>query len=695
MSAPTDDDPFAKAAAASSTSLPSGGGGGAPPPSAEPLVTFHHLSPRYPSPRPSSSSSPSTTSPTSPRDRNQDQDQPPQSSLSIYQHQPPAHHVLLANGTLSAFRNPWPSFAEGGAAAAQGGGHRMGAGQVIHARFLSRERKYVPVPTKKEELVGVVVPDWGWGFGDGSGGCCGGGGPPVDEGGLGGLGKEVLGGEGLGKEVFGEGMGGVAGTGEGKGNGGGNPNATKMKATWIGHASWLVETGVKRKAPIWTPSITLTVADDEAGDGKATTRMLELKSDDEEEEEEEEGEGSEEEGGKEGKDDDDDDGASSSSSEATAGPDDKTTEHSSAAEKKETGGKRGKETNKTKKKKKKKKKTQKEGHVERGIRILCDPVFSTRMSPVRFAGPKRFMPPPCALADLPDPVDVVVISHDHYDHLDGPTIRFLVDRERKRQHRLKSAGRGILFLCGLGVGRHLQGMGVRPEEIVELDWWEGVRVAVRGVKGAVRVIATPSQHFSGRGVWDAGKALWCSWVVEEVGLNDDDMNDDGGGGGGLSGLQKRANEQLERATGGPKRLYFAGDTGYRSVPPAVAAAAAAADGGGDPDDALARLPRCPAFAEIGELYGPFDLALLPIGCYSPRAMLSPVHAAPEDAVCMHRDLRSRRSVAMHYGTVRMPLSEQYEDVREPPRRWRECAERDGLRWGEEAVACKIGETVLV
>ncbi|KKY18600.1 putative nape-hydrolyzing phospholipase d [Diplodia seriata] len=392
--------------------------------------------------------------------------------------------------------------------------------------------------------------------------------------------------------------------------------------------------------------------------GKVTTKMLDLKSDDEEE------------------DDSDDDDDSSSSSTSPGGPDDKK-DHS--AEKKETGG--GKD-------KSRKKKQKKEAAVERGLRILCDPVFSARMSPVRFAGPKRFTPPPCALSDLPDPVDVVIISHDHYDHLDAPTIRFLVDRERKRQHRLKS-GRGILFLCGLGVGRHLQGMGVREEEIVELDWWEGVRVAARGVKGAAaRVVATPSQHFSGRGVWDAGKALWCSWVVEEVGLNEATADDDEDL---PSEQQKRANDAQDAATGGgPRRLFFAGDTGYRSVPPAVVSGGAAAD-----PDALARLPRCPAFAEIGQLYGPFDLALLPIGCYSPRALLSPVHAAPEDSVCIHKDLQSRRSVAMHYGTVRMPLSEQYEDVREPPRRWREAAERDGLRWGVDVDVCMIGETVLV
>ncbi|EKG09808.1 hypothetical protein MPH_13108 [Macrophomina phaseolina MS6] len=344
------------------------------------------------------------------------------------------------------------------------------------------------------------------------------------------------------------------------------------------------------------------------------------------------------------------------------------------------------------------------------------------MSPVRFAGPKRFSPPPCALEDLPDPVDLVVISHDHYDHLDAPTIRFLVGRERRRSEEGagKATGRGLLFLCGLGVGRHLLGMGVREEEIVELDWWEGVRVQAKGVRGAVRLVCTPSQHNSGRNVWDMGKSLWCSWVIEELGLGDgDDGNGDGGrqrSSSGSGGNEPRAGrkdgEGKEEETANQstavagtnrassnivgsdsalsppsnKKLFFAGDTAYRTIP----------SGADDKDRAaIAKLPRCPAFAEIGALYGPFDLALLPIGCYSPRTFMSHVHCAPDDAVCMHVDLRSKRSVAMHYGTVRGALSELYEDVREPPQLWRKEAERAGLRWGVDAGVCAIGETVLV
>ncbi|KAF2091114.1 Metallo-hydrolase/oxidoreductase [Saccharata proteae CBS 121410] len=285
--------------------------------------------------------------------------------------------------------------------------------------------------------------------------------------------------------------------------------------------------------------------------------------------------------------------------------------------------------------------------AKRGVRILLDPVFSERMSPVSWIGPKRFSPPPCKLEELPV-VDVVIISHNHYDHLDAATVRFVRERGDGR----------VRFLCGLNVGRHLEGMGVLREEIVEMDWWEEGRVSVKGV-GSVRLSCTPAQHTSGRGPGDMGVGLWCSWVVKEDGEAEDEVPDG-------------------------KRLFFAGDTAYRSIPH-----------DSPTPYQTTTYPYCPAFAEIGALHGPFDLALLPIGCYSPRSYLSHVHASPEDAIEIHKDVRSRKSVGMHYGTVRGGLSMMYEDVREPPRRWREGAEREELRWGEEVRVCGIGETVVV
>ena len=130
-----------------------------------------------------------------------------------------------------------------------------------------------------------------------------------------------------------------------------------------------------------------------------------------------------------------------------------------------------------------------------GFRVLTDPVWGPRASPSRLAGPKRFQPAPVALRGLPA-LDLVVISHDHYDHLDYPTIREL-------------AKRGVPFVTSLGVGAHLQSWGVEPSSITELDWWQSHTLA----RGGLTVTAAPSQHFSGRGLKDRNATLWSSMVI--------------------------------------------------------------------------------------------------------------------------------------------------------------------------------------
>jgi L-ascorbate metabolism protein UlaG (beta-lactamase superfamily) len=130
-----------------------------------------------------------------------------------------------------------------------------------------------------------------------------------------------------------------------------------------------------------------------------------------------------------------------------------------------------------------------------GVRVLTDPVWGTRASPLRLAGPKRFQPVPVPLNAMP-PVDLVVVSHDHYDHLDYPTIRVLAERD-------------VPFVTSLGVGAHLERWGVRPERIVELDWWESHQLPNTGLS----VTAAPSQHFSGRGLHNRNSTLWSSLVI--------------------------------------------------------------------------------------------------------------------------------------------------------------------------------------
>ena len=131
-----------------------------------------------------------------------------------------------------------------------------------------------------------------------------------------------------------------------------------------------------------------------------------------------------------------------------------------------------------------------------GFRILTDPVWGPRASPSRLAGPKRFQPVPVALKKMP-PIDLVVISHDHYDHLDYPTIR-------------QMAHLNIPFVTSLGVGAHLEAFGVPPERIFELDWWETFTLP----NSDLRVTAAASQHFSGRGLTQRNQTLWSSIVIQ-------------------------------------------------------------------------------------------------------------------------------------------------------------------------------------
>jgi len=141
---------------------------------------------------------------------------------------------------------------------------------------------------------------------------------------------------------------------------------------------------------------------------------------------------------------------------------------------------------------------------------LTDPVFSERASPVQWMGPKRFHAPPIALADLP-PIEGVILSHDHYDHLDHAAILALAPKVRH-------------FITPLGVGDRLIEWGIDAAKVHQRDWWQSVEI------GGVQLVATPAQHFSGRSLSDRNRTLWASWVI-------------------LSG---------------DLRLFFSGDTGYHA-----------------------------------------------------------------------------------------------------------------------------------
>lgn len=133
-----------------------------------------------------------------------------------------------------------------------------------------------------------------------------------------------------------------------------------------------------------------------------------------------------------------------------------------------------------------------------GFRILTDPVWSERASFVQFAGPKRFYPAPLALQDLP-PLDVILLSHDHYDHLDRATIRQLA---------ISPATQNARWVCSLGVGRHLESWGVGRAHMNELNWGDAAAISE-----SLQITATPARHFSGRGLWGRNETLWSSFVI--------------------------------------------------------------------------------------------------------------------------------------------------------------------------------------
>jgi N-acyl-phosphatidylethanolamine-hydrolysing phospholipase D len=269
------------------------------------------------------------------------------------------------------------------------------------------------------------------------------------------------------------------------------------------------------------------------------------------------------------------------------------------------------------------------------LNLLTDPVWSERCSPLRVVGPRRFVPAPLALDELP-PVHAVLLSHDHYDHLDRPTVVAL--------HR--RFGDGLAWLAPLGHADWLRSLGIT--RAVELDWWEGAPLP----GGRFRAVAVPARHWTRRRPRQTNKRLWCGWVVVP---DRDGTPRDGaprGGGTRASGVE-----------GGPApRVWFAGDSGY-----------------------------CPAFTEIGERLGPFDVSLVPIGAYEPRWFMGSAHMNPEEAVQAYLDAGARGLfIPIHWGTFRLT----FEAPLEPPVRVREAWRAAGL----PALALRVlrhGETARV
>ncbi|MDP6873699.1 MAG: MBL fold metallo-hydrolase [Alphaproteobacteria bacterium] len=238
-----------------------------------------------------------------------------------------------------------------------------------------------------------------------------------------------------------------------------------------------------------------------------------------------------------------------------------------------------------------------------GKTIITDPWLTQNASPLGGIGVSRLVPPGMAIEKLP-PIDALIISHNHYDHLDAATVEALPNKER------------ITVLAPLGLGDFFRGRGYR--DVRELDWHD------RAQLGAVTVTSLPAVHFSRRGLSDSNRTLWMGAMIE----------------------------------GDGQRIYFSGDTAHG-----------------------------PVFARLGERYGPFDLALVPIGAYEPLAMMRAVHTTPEDAVALGLDLDARILLGHHWGTVILTD----EPLFEPPGRFRAAGRAAGIE-DDRLWLMRIGET---
>ncbi len=233
--------------------------------------------------------------------------------------------------------------------------------------------------------------------------------------------------------------------------------------------------------------------------------------------------------------------------------------------------------------------------------ILVDPVFSGSASPFSFAV-KRFQEPVLNLEELPD-IDFLLISHDHYDHLDMKSVEFFRDK-------------GGTFIVPLGVGSHLKGLGIQEGKIIERDWWESIKL------DDVEFISAPAQHFSGRGLTDENKTLWASWIVRSPNHN----------------------------------LYFSGDSGYDIH-----------------------------FKEIGEKYGPFDVAFIESGQYNEK--WPEVHLLPAQAVRAYHDLKAKKYFPVHWGMFELAYHTWYDPI--------EKLHKLSKEQNVDLLAPKIGQIVSV
>lgn len=255
------------------------------------------------------------------------------------------------------------------------------------------------------------------------------------------------------------------------------------------------------------------------------------------------------------------------------------------------------------------------GHSSYFIRLenknfLIDPVFSGNAAPVSFMvkafpGSNEYK-----TEDMP-PIDYLILTHDHYDHLDFKTIRQLKDKVRE-------------IYCSLGISSHLKYWGVDENKITEMDWWQSEQV-----DSTILLTAAPARHFSGRGI-KRGQTLWSSFILKTAAYN----------------------------------LYLGGDSGYDSH-----------------------------FKEIGEKYGPFDLAILESGQYN--TMWPLIHMMPEETVQAALDLKAKALLPVHWGKFRLGMHSWNEPVKRVLIKAEELNKEQGIGDKLQVATPKIGEPLMI
>jgi N-acyl-phosphatidylethanolamine-hydrolysing phospholipase D len=236
--------------------------------------------------------------------------------------------------------------------------------------------------------------------------------------------------------------------------------------------------------------------------------------------------------------------------------------------------------------------------------IITDPLFSKNTGPLIF-GPKRYVDPAIKLDEIPK-TDLLLLTHNHYDHLDASAIRNFPYKNAK-------------VLLPLKLSKYFK----RFKDVKELDWYESVQI-----NKDIKVTLLPAVHWSKRSLWDTNKTLWGNFFIEYKG----------------------------------KKILFASDTGYGNI-----------------------------YKKLGQKYGPMDISFINIGAYNFYPMMpvkdkSVYHTNPEQALNIGKDLKSKKVIGMHWGTVVLSL----EPIMEPPKRFKDSAKEFGYS-RDDAVVFKIGE----